>query len=58
MSTDASCLQQSIKNTRPCTNQDKASPYHDPASDPKNPRWLMVDVQLKQTLQHMVCACV
>ncbi|MCU0977126.1 MAG: EVE domain-containing protein [Steroidobacteraceae bacterium] len=25
---------------------DRKSPYHDPASDPANPRWMLVDVKL------------
>lgn len=34
--------------------QDKASPYYDAGSKEESPRWLMVDVQLKQTLAPMV----
>lgn len=34
--------------------QDKASEYYDASSNQESPRWLMVDVQLKETLPHMV----
>lgn len=30
------------------------SPYHDPKSDPANPRWVVVDVQLKRRLKRTI----
>ncbi|CDH46558.1 MAG: EVE domain-containing protein [Candidatus Competibacteraceae bacterium] len=33
---------------------DPASPYHDPASTPANPRWYRVDVQLLRALQRPI----
>ena len=40
--------------THPGPPQDKASEYFDAGSSKESPRWLMVDVQLKETLPHMV----
>ena len=36
------------------TQFDKKSKYHDPKSDPDNPRWLLVDVRYKKKLKHPV----
>ncbi len=33
---------------------DKKSKYHDPKSDPKNPRWVLVDVSYKDDLKRFV----
>ena len=33
---------------------DKKSNYYDPKSDPKNPRWRLVDVKFKQDLKRLV----
>lgn len=33
---------------------DKKSKYHDPKSDPKNPRWMLVDVSYKADLKRLV----
>jgi predicted RNA-binding protein with PUA-like domain len=38
----------------PKFGQDNASEYYDASSSQGSPRWLMVDVQLKETLPHMV----
>ena len=36
------------------TQFDRKSKYHDPKSDPDNPRWLLVDVRYKKKLKHPV----
>ncbi|MGC9450468.1 MAG: EVE domain-containing protein [Oceanipulchritudo sp.] len=36
------------------TQFDPKSNYHDPKSDPANPRWLVVDVRYKRELKHPV----
>ena len=36
------------------TQFDKKSKYHDPKSDPDNPRWLLVDVRYKKKLKQPV----
>ena len=36
------------------TQFDKKSKYHDPKSDPDNPRWLLVDVRYKKAFKHPV----
>ena len=36
------------------TQFDPSSAYHDPASDPDDPRWLMVDVRFVEKLPRMV----
>jgi predicted RNA-binding protein with PUA-like domain len=36
------------------TQFDKGSKYHDPKSDPDNPRWLLVDVRYRKTLKRPV----
>lgn len=36
------------------TQFDQSSAYHDPASDPDDPRWLMVDVRFVEKLPRMV----
>jgi predicted RNA-binding protein with PUA-like domain len=36
------------------TQFDKKSHYHDPKSDPDNPRWLLVDVRYKKTFKRSV----
>jgi predicted RNA-binding protein with PUA-like domain len=33
---------------------DRKDHHYDPGSDPKNPRWFMVDVQLKRRLAHLI----
>jgi predicted RNA-binding protein with PUA-like domain len=33
---------------------DKRDHHYDPDSDPKNPRWYMVDVQLQRRLAHII----
>ena len=33
---------------------DRKDHHYDPGSDPKNPRWFMVDVQLKRRLAHVI----
>lgn len=33
---------------------DKKSKYHDPKSDPENPRWMLVDVSYKSDLKRLV----
>jgi predicted RNA-binding protein with PUA-like domain len=33
---------------------DRKDPHYDSGSDPENPRWFMVDVQLKRRLAHMI----
>jgi predicted RNA-binding protein with PUA-like domain len=33
---------------------DKKSKYHDPKSDPENPRWILVDVSYKADLKRLV----
>jgi predicted RNA-binding protein with PUA-like domain len=33
---------------------DRKSHHYDPGSDPKNPRWFMVDVQLKRRLARII----
>ncbi len=33
---------------------DKKSKYHDPKSDPENPRWILVDVSYKDDLKRLV----
>ena len=36
------------------TQFDPSSKYHDPKSDPQNPRWLLVDVRYKKQLKRPV----
>ncbi|MEX0327015.1 MAG: EVE domain-containing protein [Puniceicoccaceae bacterium] len=36
------------------TQFDKKSKYHDPKSDPENPRWLLVDVKYRRKLKKPV----
>ena len=33
---------------------DKKHDHYDPGSDPKNPRWFVVDVQLKRRLKRVI----
>ena len=33
---------------------DRKDPHYDAGSDPRNPRWFMVDVQLKRRLAHTI----
>ena len=33
---------------------DKTNPYHDPKSDPENPRWFMVDVEFVEAFSGIV----
>lgn len=33
---------------------DPDSKYHDPKSDPENPRWMMVDVKFKKAFKQMI----
>ena len=33
---------------------EKKNPHHDPGSDPANPRWFVVDVQLKRRLKRVI----
>lgn len=33
---------------------DPDSPYHDPKSDPENPRWMMVDIRYRRPLKRVV----
>jgi len=33
---------------------DPNSKYHDPKSDPDNPRWLLVDIEYKKAFKHLV----
>lgn len=35
------------------TQFDPGSPYHDPASTPEGPRWLLVDVQVVKKTRHL-----
>ena len=36
------------------TQFDPSSPYHDPTSDPDDPRWLMVDVRFVEKLPRLI----
>jgi predicted RNA-binding protein with PUA-like domain len=36
------------------TQFDRKSDHHDPGSDPDNPRWFVVDVQLKRRLKRII----
>ena len=38
------------------TQFDPASPYHDPASQPQAPRWLLVDVQVLRKTRNLTLA--
>ena len=44
-----------VKNAYPDPTQfDPASDYHDPKSDPEDPRWLMVDIRAVRELPRLV----
>jgi predicted RNA-binding protein with PUA-like domain len=48
-------IMQIVKEGYPdATAFDRKNHHYDPDSDPKNPRWFMVDVQLKRRLKHVI----